>query len=390
MRDRIQYSRASVVGSELAHIKEAIDSGRLAGDGDFTKRCEVSLAGLTGGGKVLLTSSCTAALEMAALLLDLGPGDEVVMPSFAFSSIANAVVLRGGVPVFVDIDASTLNIDPGRVAAAITGKTRAIFVVHYAGVVADMTALRNLAVDHGLALVEDAAHALGATCRDKPAGSFGDLAAFSFHDTKNVVSGEGGCLVVNRADLVSRAEIIREKGTNRAAFFRGEARKYSWVDVGSSYLMSELSAAFLLGQIEKVRLITEKRREMWAQYHAGLCDLEERGLFRLPHIPSACDHNGHIFYLLMANAGLRARFIDDMEAAGIWTPFHFVPLHSAPAGRRYARTAGPMDITDDVAARLVRLPIHLELGDGIDRVIDVVREWVASVAIITPDATSAG
>lgn len=380
MENHIKYSRSSVVGSELAHIKQAIESGQLAGGGHFTRRCESLLTESTGGGKVLLTSSCTSAIEMAALLLDLGPGDEVLMPSFAFASIANAVVLRGATPVFVDIDAATLNISLRDTEAAITRRTKAIFVVHYAGVVSDMTSLASLARNNGLALVEDAAQALGARFRQQPAGSFGDIAAFSFHDTKNVVAGEGGCLVVNRADLVHRAEIIREKGTNRAAFLRGEIGKYEWVDVGSSYLISELSAAFLLGQIENLGNITEKRRKMWEHYYACLRELEDSKLFRLPRIPSECEHNGHIFYLVMASAALQRDFINYMKDARIQTPFHFVPLHSAPAGRRYGRTAGSMDRTDEIAARLVRLPIHLDVGNNIDRVIDRVRQWTALTA----------
>lgn len=373
--DRIVFNNLSVLGSERSYIDEAIASGKLSGDGRFTRACESALAALTGGNRVLLTNSCTAALEMAALLLDLRPGDEVIMPSFAFASIANAVVLRGAVPVFVDIDPSTLNLDPVCVANAITRKTRAIFVVHYAGVVAEMDELGKIARDHNVALVEDAAQALGSSYHDKPAGSLGDLAAFSFHDTKNVVAGEGGCLVVNRDDLLARAEIIREKGTNRSAYFRKEVDHYTWVDVGSSYVVSELNAAFLLGQIEKVTFVTEQKQDTWSRYHDALLDCAKAGAFRLPNPPAHCRHNGHIFYLILPDAGMRPDFFGFMNKFGIDAQFHFVPLHSSPAGRRYGRAAGSMGVTDETAAKLVRLPIHLELGGDIDRVIDGVRAW---------------
>jgi dTDP-4-amino-4,6-dideoxygalactose transaminase len=312
---------------------------------------------------------------MAALLLDLGPGDEVIMPSFAFASIANAVVLRGATPVFVDIDRLSLNVDPGCVAAAITPRTRAIFVVHYAGVVAEMTTLRNIAQAHGLALVEDAAQALGATYEGKPAGSFGDIAAFSFHDTKNVIAGEGGALVLNRPELVARAEIIREKGTNRAAFLRDEVDKYTWVDIGSSYVVSELNAAFLFGQLEDWEGIARARGALWRAYDDAFRRSEFAELIGLPHVPPKCTHNAHMYYLIAPSGDARGDFIDFMKGEGIQTPFHFVPLHSSPAGRRFARVAGKMDVTDDIAGRLVRLPLHLRLGEDVDRVIRGVRQW---------------
>jgi dTDP-4-amino-4,6-dideoxygalactose transaminase len=369
----VPFNRPSPVGREVEYIQEAIASGHLAGDGRFTKLCNAEIARLTGARGALLTHSATAALEMAAILCDLRPGDEVVMPSFTFVSTANAVALRGAVPVFVDIDPGTLNIDPAAAAAAVTGRTKAIFAVHYAGFPADMDRLAATARAHGLLLVEDAAQALGASYKGRPAGSLGDMAAFSFHETKNIVSGEGGALTLMRDDLLERAEIIREKGTNRSRFFRGQVDKYTWVDIGSSYLPGELIAAFLAAQLEKADEIRRRRLDQYRRYRAAFADLAAEGRLVLPREPADTVGNGHMFYLLLRDIDDRDGFIAEMKAAGITCPFHYVPLHSAPAGRLYGRTDGDLPVTDDISARLVRLPMYYDLGEDIDRVIDTAR-----------------
>ncbi len=374
----VPFNRPSLVGNEIPYLREAIAKGQLSGDGHFTRLCNHRIEELTGGGKALLTHSCTAALEMAAILCDLAPGDEVIMPSFTFVSTANAVALRGAVPVFVDIDPGTLNVDPKAVAAAVTDRTKAIFAVHYAGFPADMNALADIASAHDLILVEDAAQALGSTLGERPAGSLGDLAAFSFHETKNIISGEGGALVINRPDLMERAEIIREKGTNRTQFQRGEVNKYTWVDLGSSFLPGELVASFLFAQLEHVEEITARRCALFDRYMAAMAPFEAEGRVRLPQRPNAAVGNGHMFYMLMNDADDRAAFIAHMQKAGIATPFHYVPLHSSPAGRRYARALDDMVVTDDTAARLVRLPMFFDLGTDIEIVIAHAADYLAA------------
>lgn len=370
-RQGVPFNQVALVGREFDFLREAIDNQHLSGDGAFTRRCNAAIAAkLGGGGRALLTHSCTAALEMAAILADLCPGDEVILPSFTFVSTANAVVLRGATAVFVDIDPRTLNIDPAAVAAAVTPRTRAIIAVHYAGVVADMTALGEIAKTHGLLLIEDAAQAYGSTYHGQQAGSIGDLSAFSFHETKNVISGEGGAIVVNRADLYERAEIIREKGTDRSRFFRGQVDKYSWVDVGSSFLPSELIAAFLLAQLEQEDRIRRTRLAIWDRYDRAFRDLAATGRVGTPHIPQHCTGNGHLYYLMARDLDDRTAYIERMKSVGIQAPFHYVPLHSAPAGRKYGRVAGSMAVTDSITERLVRLPFYLELGADIDKVIE--------------------
>jgi dTDP-4-amino-4,6-dideoxygalactose transaminase len=348
-----------MTGRELDYIAEAHARGHLSGDGVFTKRCHAWLEQTMGTRRALLTHSCTAALEMSALLLDLAPGDEVIMPSFTFVSTANAVVLRGAVPVFVDIRPDTLNIDEALIEAAITPKTRAIFVVHYAGVGCEMDAIGAIAARHGLAVVEDAAQGVLSTYRGKPLGAIGALGALSFHETKNVISGEGGALLVNDARFVERAEIIREKGTNRSQFFRGQVDKYTWVDVGSSYLPSEIIAAFLAAQLEDAERITAERLALWNRYHAALEPYEARGLLRRPIVPAHCTHNAHMYYVLLHDLETRTRFIAMLREAGVHPVFHYVPLHSAPAGRRYGRASGELHVTDRVSDSLVRLPLWL-------------------------------
>ena len=380
----IPFNKPAVVGQEFSFLQEAVDRGQLSGDGAFTKRCSERIVAMTGSRAALLTHSCTAALEMAAILADLKPGDEVIMPSFTFVSTANAVALRGAVPVFVDIDPVSLNMDPDKTAAAVTAKTRAIFAVHYAGFPADMDRLADIARAHDLLLVEDAAQALGSTYKGRLAGSLGDLAAFSFHETKNIISGEGGALTLNRADLIERAEIIREKGTNRSRFLRGQVDKYTWVDIGSSFLPGELIAAFLYGQLDQAQVIQSRRLALFDRYAEAFADLEHAGRVGLPHAPAGITGNGHMFYLMMRDIKDRDGFIRHMRRAEIITPFHYVPLHSAPAGRRYGRSDGALPITDAVSARLVRLPMYFGLSDDIDRVISVARDYLRpQVAVAT-------
>jgi dTDP-4-amino-4,6-dideoxygalactose transaminase len=368
--DVIPFNKPSVAGREIAYLQEAIERGQLSGDGHFSRACSHRIAELTGATTALLTHSCTAALEMAAMLCDLSPGDEVIMPSFTYVSTANAVVLRRAVPVFVDIDPETLSIDPAQVARAVTGRTRAIFAVHYAGLPAEMDALAALAHEHGLFLVEDAAQALGANYKGRPAGSLGDMAAFSFHETKNVVSGEGGALTLMRPELVERAEIIRSNGTDRSRFLRGLVDKYTWVDIGSSYLPGELVAAFLYGQLEQADMIKARRLALYARYAQAFADLGGSGRIRTPVIPQGVDGNGHMFYLLLRDLEDRNAFIEYMRCQGIIAPSHYVPLHSSPAGRQHSRVAGDaLRVTDEISARLVRLPLFSDLGERIEQVI---------------------
>jgi dTDP-4-amino-4,6-dideoxygalactose transaminase len=369
---KVPFNRPIVAGNEFEYIREAIALGQLAGDGIFTDRCQQWLVSEIGCRTALLTHSCTAALELAALLIDIEPGDEVIMPSFTFASTANAVVLRRGVPVFVDIRPDTLNVDEDLIEAAITSRTRAVFPVHYAGVPAEMDTINAIAAQHGLAVVEDAAQALGSTYKGRPAGSLGHLAAFSFHETKNLISGEGGALAINDEVFVERAEIIREKGTNRKLFFRGQVDKYTWVDHGSSFLCGELIASFLYGQLEKSDEIKADRISTWLAYDEALRAFHERGL-GTPTVPDSCSHNAHLYYVLLPSMEQRTDLIARMKADGIGTPFHYVPLHSAPAGRKFARTAGPMSHTDDLSARLVRLPLFPKIGDEKWYVIDRLR-----------------
>ena len=372
---KIPFNQPVPSGKEFQYIKEAIAAGQLAGDGSFTERCEIEILKLTQAHSAHLTHSCTAALEMAAILCDLAPGDEVIMPSFTFVSTANAVALRGATPVFVDIDEQTLNIDVNQVAEAITPATKAIWPIHYAGLIADMPAISQLARQRELFVVEDAAQALGSTLDGTPAGSFGDMAAFSFHETKNVISGEGGALVLNNPIMTERAEIIREKGTNRSQFFRGMVDKYSWVDIGSSFLPGELVAAFLLAQLEAVETITEDRMDAWKRYHDAFDAYEKKGLLRRPHIPGTAEHNAHMYYLILPSLDARTDFISGMRSHDIVTPFHYVPLHSAPYGKKCAKTHGDMRVTNAISDRLVRLPLYPGVTDAIDRVIEAaVRE----------------
>lgn len=359
--DKIEFNRPYMTGKELQYIAEANEGHRLAGDGPFTKRCHQWLEARTGAQKALLTHSCTAALEMAALLLDIAPGDEVIMPSYTFVSTANAFVLRGGVPVFVDIREDTLNLDEKQVEDAITDRTRAIAPVHYAGVACEMDTLMDIAQRHGLAVVEDAAQGVESTYKGRPLGSIGTFGALSFHETKNVISGEGGALLVNDAAYAVRAEIIREKGTDRSRFFRGEVDKYTWQEAGSSFLPGELVAAFLWAQLERADSITHTRLEAWAHYHALLAPLEEKGVLRRPFVPEYCGHNAHMYYILLSPEFERQPVLDALKESGVYSVFHYVPLHSSPAGQRYGRTHGDLVHTDRQSERLIRLPLWIGL-----------------------------
>ncbi|MEO8839009.1 MAG: dTDP-4-amino-4,6-dideoxygalactose transaminase [Herbaspirillum sp.] len=364
----IPFNKPYMTGKEVLYIMEAHANGHLSGDGPFTKRCNTWLEQEIGSRKALLTHSCTAALEMAAILLDLKAGDEVIMPSYTFVSTANAFVLRGAVPVFVDIRTDTLNIDETLIEQAITSRTKAICVVHYAGVACEMDTIMAIAQRHNLKVVEDAAQAIFSTYKGRALGSIGDLAALSFHETKNVISGEGGALLINDPSFVERAEVIREKGTNRSRFFRGQVDKYTWVDVGSSYLPSELIAAFLAAQLEHGNEITARRLAIWDRYHEWASPLEASGLLRRPVIPANCRHNAHMYYILLAELEQRTAFIAEMKAAGIGTVFHYIPLHSSPAGQRFGRASGELPHTDAISARLVRLPFWIGVEDQLDYV----------------------
>lgn len=359
---KIPFNKPYSIGTELEHIRCAINLGCLSGDGPYTKKCSDWLGSELNVSRALLTHSCTAALEMAALLLDIKPGDEIIMPSFTFVSTANAFVLRGAVPVFVDIRADTLNIDENKIENAITERTRAIVVVHYAGVACEMDRILAISEQYGVFIVEDAAQGIMATYKGMPLGGLGDLGALSFHETKNIICGEGGALLVKNKEYIAKAEIIREKGTDRSKFLRGEVDKYSWHDKGSSFLPSELNAAFLWGQLEGAEKITKKRLEIWQRYYDLTNDLERRGVVKRPHIPIECGHNGHIFYLVLDHQLSREKILTYMKSVGVHSIFHYVPLHSSPAGLRYGRTNGVLKNTNDFSSRLIRLPIWIGMG----------------------------
>jgi dTDP-4-amino-4,6-dideoxygalactose transaminase len=373
----IPFNWPHMTGKELYYIAESHFNGRLAGDGPFTKRCHRWLENRTGCSKALLTHSCTGALEMAALLLDIKPGDEIIMPSYTFVSTANAFVLRGGIPVFVDIREDTLNLDEQLIESAITSRTRAIAPVHYAGVACEMDTIMSIAQRHELKVVEDAAQGVMASYKGKALGSIGDLAAYSFHETKNVISGEGGALLVNDPALSLRAEIIREKGTDRSRFFRGEVDKYTWQEVGSSFLPGELIAAFLWAQLEEADRITQERLATWQRYHDLLEPMESKGLLRRPIVPDGCQHNAHMYYVLLAPDIDRQAVLGEFKRNDLGSVFHYVPLHSSPAGQRYGRPHGALDVTNRQSDRLVRLPLWVGLTEDQQvKVVDVLKAAV--------------
>ena len=361
--DFIPFNRPYATGKELVYTAEAHRNHHLSGDGLFTKRCHQWIEQQTGCARALLTHSCTSALDLAALLLDIKSGDEIIMPSYTFVSTANAFVLRGAVPVFVDIREDTLNLDERLIEAAITPRTRAIAPVHYAGVSCEMDAILAIARRHHLRIVEDAAQGIMAGYKGRALGAIGDLGSFSFHETKNIISGEGGSLLVNDPELALRAEIIREKGTDRSRFFRGEVDKYTWQDVGSSFLPSEIIAAFLWAQLEEASRITRERLAIWQRYHDMMAPLEQQGLLRRPIVPADCQHNGHIYYILLQSRFERQNVLDELTANGIHAVFHYVPLHSSPAGLRFGRAQGDLAVTTSLSQRLIRLPMWLGLSE---------------------------
>ncbi len=370
--EKIPFNRPFATGKELVYAAEVQRSHHLSGDGPFTKRCHQWIERQTGCAKALLTHSCTSALDLAALLLDIKSGDEVILPSFTFVSTANAFVLRGAVPVFVDIREDTLNLDERLIEAAITPRTRAIVPVHYAGVACEMDTIVAIARRHDLRIVEDAAQGVMASYKGRALGAIGDLGGFSFHETKNIHSGEAGCLLLRDKDLVQRAEIMREKGTDRSRFFRGEVDKYTWQDVGSSFLPNEITAAFLWAQLEEAERITRERMAIWQRYHDRLAPLEQQGLLRRPIVPANCQHNGHLYYVLLSPEHDRQIVLDHLNANGVNAVFHYVPLHSSPAGLRFGRADGELPLTTSLSRRLVRLPIWIGLGeDQQQRVCDV-------------------
>ncbi len=372
----VPFNWPHMTGKELYYISQAHNNGKLAGDGPFTKKCHRWIEDKSGCERALLTHSCTAALEMTALLLDIKPGDEVIMPSYTFVSTANAFALRGATPVFVDIRPDTLNLDETLIEQALTPRTRAIVPVHYAGVSCEMDAILDLAKAYRIAVVEDAAQGLMACYKGKPLGSLGALGALSFHETKNLISGEGGALLVNDPALAERAEIIREKGTDRSRFFRGQVDKYTWQEVGSSFLPGELIAAFLWAQFEDADAITTNRLESWQRYHDKLAALEANGTLRRPAVPDHCAHNAHMYYVLLSEGVERDKVLGRLNQAGIDAVFHYVPLHSSPAGQRYGRISGTMAVTERQSRALVRLPLWYGLEETVqDRVVDVLHEF---------------
>jgi dTDP-4-amino-4,6-dideoxygalactose transaminase len=372
----IPFNKPYMIGKELEYIAKAHAKGHLAGDGVFTKQCHAWLEEKTGCKKALLTHSCTAALEMAAILADIQPGDEIIMPSYTFVSTANAFVLRGGVPVFVDIRTDTLNIDEALIEAAITRRTKAIVPVHYAGVACEMDVIMDIAQRHNLLVIEDAAQGIMSTYKGRQLGSIGDMGAYSFHETKNIISGEGGALLINNEKFTERAEIIREKGTNRSQYFRGQIDKYTWVDVGSSYLPGEVIAAFLWAQMEEAQNITHMRLDIWKKYHDALTPMEKLGKLCLPTIPEDCKHNAHMYYVLLESLEKRTEVIVNLKQRGVNSVFHYVPLHNSPAGIKYSRVFGEMQHTINLADRLLRLPLWIGLGDMQHRVISALAESI--------------
>ncbi|MGQ0734121.1 MAG: dTDP-4-amino-4,6-dideoxygalactose transaminase [Acidobacteriota bacterium] len=379
MNAPIWFNRPALVGRELDYMRQAVEQGSISGDGPFTRQCHARLAEITGARKVLLTTSCTHALEMAALLLDIQPGDEVICPPFTFVSTINAFVLRGARPVFVDIRPDTLNLDEGLLEAAITPRTRAILVLHYAGVACEMDTVLAIAGRHGVPVIEDNAHGLFGAYKGRPLGSLGALATLSFHETKNVTCGEGGALLVNDERLFERAEIIREKGTNRSRFFRGEIDRYTWVDLGSSYLPSDLLAAYLAAQLEAWPTIQRRRAALWTAYASRLAEPAAGAGVRLPIVPPECDHPSHLFYLLMPSLAARTALIDAMRAQQVLLVFHYQSLHLSAMGERYGGRRGQHPVTEDVADRLVRLPLYFQLSDDEQtRVVDAVGQALAA------------
>jgi dTDP-4-amino-4,6-dideoxygalactose transaminase len=373
---KVPFNKPPTSSREVEYISQAIYNGKLSGEGEFNKKCVEWFNKNLPTLMTIITPSCTSALEMAMVLTEIGPGDEVILPSFTFTSTANVVALYGATPVFVDVDPQTLNIDPQEIEKAITAKTKVIMPVHYAGVSCDMEKIMEIAKLHNLWVVEDAAQGIFASYNGKAIGTYGHMAAFSFHETKNIVCGEGGALVINDPRLIDRAEVVRDKGTNRQQFLNGQVDKYTWQDKGSSYLLSELAAAFLFSQLQEGWQITNKRRAAWNEYFQGLSDLEKAGHLTRMKVPADCEHNAHIFYIFLSSADVRAELWSFLKKEGIQSTTHYVPLHSAPAGKKYGRVSGSLIITDDLANRLLRLPLFAEISkEDISFVIDKVHTF---------------
>ena len=374
----ICFNRPPYVGKELEYITDAVNRREICGDGQYTKKCSRWFEERTGAAKVLLTTSCTHATEMAALLADIHPGDEVIMPSYTFVSTANAFVLQGGVPVFVDIRPDTMNLDETKIEAAVTGKTKAIVPVHYAGVACEMDTILDIARRHGLYVIEDAAQGVLSAYKGRALGSIGDYGCYSFHETKNYSMGEGGALLIREEDSVLQAEIIREKGTNRSQFYRGQIDKYTWMDRGSSYLPSEINAAYLWGQLNAAETILEDRMRSWNRYYEGLLPLQEQGKIELPVIPEGCSHNAHMFYIKAADLEERTALIAFLRTREVQAVFHYIPLHTAPAGKRFGRFHGEDRYTTRESERLLRLPLYYGLlPEEADQVVRAVQAFYA-------------
>lgn len=375
--NKIPYNRPFIAGKELFNIAKAVvEHNYLAGDGFFTKQCHQWLQDNLNCHKALLTHSCTGALEIAAMLCNIQVGDEVIMPSFTFVSTANAFVLRGATPVFIDIRPDTLNIDENKIADAITAKTKAVVPVHYAGAACEMDTICNIANDYELYIIEDAAQALLSKYKDKFLGTIGHIGCLSFHETKNIISGEGGAVLINHDNFIDRAEIIREKGTNRKQFLKGEVDKYTWVDIGSSFLPSELIGAFLYAQFEMAEKIIDSRKRVFKRYCDLLKPLENQGAIRLPYIHESSSCNGHIMYIIVGSPDERTRLMTYLQNKGIYAIFHYVPLHSSPAGLKYGRSTGSMAVTDSISKQIIRLPMFHEIKDEeIDRVVNTIFDF---------------
>lgn len=376
----IPFNIPPCVGTEIDYLKDAVETRKISGDGKYTKLCSEWLQSNLNAKKVLLTTSCTHATEMAALLADIKPGDEIIMPSYTFVSTANAFVLRGARIVFVDIRPDTMNIDENLIEAAITKRSKAIVPVHYAGIACEMDTIMDIARRHNLLVIEDAAQGVMSTYNKRALGTIGDYGCYSFHETKNYSMGEGGALVIENSDMIEPAEIIREKGTNRSKFFRGEIDKYTWVDAGSSYLPSELNAAYLYAQLERAQEILDDRMRIWNTYYGELKELEEKGYIQLPVVPAECKHNAHMFYIKTRNLDERTRLIDYLRSKQIFAVFHYVPLHSSPAGRKYGRLNGEDIYTTNESNRLLRLPLYYGMAvSDVEFVIDTIRKFYAEV-----------
>jgi len=374
---KVPFNKPFIAGRELYYVAQAVTFGNLAGDGAFTQKCCRLMEDRFQIPRILLTPSCTAALEMAAMLCEISPGDEVIMPSYTFVSTANAFVRLGATPVFVDIRPDTLNLDETLIERAVTGRTRAIVPVHYAGVPCEMDGILAVARRHGLRVIEDAAQAVNSYFSGKAMGSLGDLGTYSFHETKNFNCGEGGALCINDPQLVERAEIIRDKGTNRRQFFRGQVDKYTWVDVGSSYVPSEIASAFLFGQLEQMDAITERRWHLYDSYRSRLAFLEDEELLRLPQIPKECDSNFHLFYVLLPNVAIRDALMKHLRSQGILAVFHYVPLHTSPMGLKLGGGQGSLPVTENLSQRLLRLPLYNDLTDDEqDQIVTAISEFL--------------